>query len=176
MEKHHILCLDLGTTTGYALAAGDGASAVRLSSTWNLKPSRFEGGGMRFVKFTRALNQIHETWPISRVYFEAVRRHRGTDAAHVYGGLMGMLTAWCEERLIPYEGVGVGAIKKFWTGTGNADKEAMCAEARRRGYTVIDDNEADAIALRELKLSEIKDEDKQIAIAKRAVSDISLRA
>jgi crossover junction endodeoxyribonuclease RuvC len=109
---------------------------------------------MRFVKFTKALNQIYDVWPITQVWFEEVRRHRGTDAAHVYGGLMGTLTAWCEERSIPYDGEPVGTIKKFWTGSGNADKEAMKAEARNRGFTVIDDNEADAIALRELKLSE----------------------
>ena len=52
---------------------------------------------------------------------------QGVDAAHVYGGLMATLTAWCEHHNVPYEGVQVGTIKKHATGKGNADKPAMLA-------------------------------------------------
>ena len=149
----NILALDLGTTTGWALFS---PPAVTVSGTWGLKPGRFDGGGMRFVKFKSRLNELHAATSIQRVYFEEVRRHRGTDAAHVYGGLMATLTAWCEENKVPYEGVPVGEIKKNWTGKGNADKDAMIAEARRRGYEVIDDNEADALAILDLKLKEMR--------------------
>ena len=83
----------------------------------------------------------------SQVVFEEVRRHAATDAAHVYGGLMATLTKWCESEGIPYQGVPVGTIKKFWTGKGNGKKDVMIAEAKRRGFNVDDDNEADAIAL-----------------------------
>ncbi len=69
---------------------------------------------------------------------------------------MATLTAWCEERSIPYEGVPVGTIKKSWTGNGAAKKDAMIAEARKRGYEVIDDNEADALAILDLKLKEMR--------------------
>ena len=48
---------------------------------------------------------------------EEVRRHAGTDAAHVYGGLMATLTAWAELRGVPYEGVPVGTIKRFANST-----------------------------------------------------------
>lgn len=133
------LALDLGTTTGWAL----GASGFH-SGTISLKPSRFEGGGMRFLRFRRWLEEIGR---VDAVYFEEVRRHRGVDAAHVYGGLMGQLTAWCEETSIPYLGVPVGTIKRHATGKGNADKEAMIAAVKARGHAPADDNEADAIAL-----------------------------
>ncbi|MEO0035188.1 MAG: hypothetical protein RLZZ501_1211, partial [Pseudomonadota bacterium] len=79
--------------------------------------------------------------------FEEVRRHLGTDAAHVYGGLMGVLTAWAEVRGVPYQGVTVQHIKKHATGKGNADKAAVIEAMRARGYTPADDNEADALAL-----------------------------
>ncbi|MCX8006193.1 MAG: hypothetical protein N2688_14785, partial [Burkholderiaceae bacterium] len=46
-----------------------------------------------------------------------------------------------------YEGVPVGTIKRFATGRGNADKAAMIAAVRARGFAPADDNEADAIAL-----------------------------
>jgi Holliday junction resolvasome RuvABC endonuclease subunit len=145
-----ILALDLGTTTGYAWKA---AEMTIISGTWDLKPRRFEGGGMRFVRFREKLELLAKSCGIKTIYFEEVRRHLGTDAAHVYGGLMGVLTGWCEERNIPYEGIPVGTIKKFWTGLGNANKQQMIDEAVARGYAPVDDNEADAIALLAFKAS-----------------------
>ncbi len=142
-----LLSLDLGTKTGFCV----GTRKSHVSGVWNMKPSRFEGGGMRFVKFRAKLNEIRAAWPIERVAFEEVRRHAGTDAAHVYGGLMAVLTEWCETHEVPYEGVPVGTIKKHWTGKGNANKAAMMAAAEDRGYHVEDDNEVDAIALFWLK-------------------------
>ncbi|MEY3082847.1 MAG: hypothetical protein RJA94_2832, partial [Pseudomonadota bacterium] len=41
----------------------------------------------------------------------------------------------------------VGTIKRFATGKGNADKQAMIAAVRERGFESADDNEADAIAI-----------------------------
>ncbi|MCX7865170.1 MAG: hypothetical protein N2423_09090, partial [Novosphingobium sp.] len=68
-------------------------------------------------------------------------------AAHVYGGMLAVLTAWCEEHLVAYQGVPVGTIKRFITGKGNADKQAMIVAMRERGFEPEDDNEADAIAI-----------------------------
>jgi len=138
-----ILALDLGTTTGYAIGKPDNV----ITGTWNLAPSRGDGGGMRFVKFRARLIELHAAVGFEIVFYEEVRKHRGTAAAHVYGGLQAVLTAWCEENKIPYEAVPVGTIKKFATGKGNADKEAMKTAVRGWGYEPADDNEADAIAL-----------------------------
>lgn len=139
-----ILALDLGTTTGFAWSPAPGTI---ISGTWSLKPGKYDGAGMRGVKFLGHLAKLHYTSPVDRVAFEAVRRHIGTDAAHVYGGLMLVLQSWCEEMSIPYEGVPVGTIKKFWAGKGNAKKDAMIAEAVKRGFTPATDDEADALAL-----------------------------
>ena len=51
----------------------------------------------------------------------------GVDAAHVCGGLLATLSAWCEHHQIPYQGVPVGTIKKYATGKGHADKDEMIA-------------------------------------------------
>jgi hypothetical protein len=90
------------------------------------------------------------------VVFEEVRRHQGVDAAHVYGGLLAVLTAWCEEHGIPYQGVPVGTIKKNWTGKGNASKDQMMEEARSRGLNPVDDNEADALAIYDYAVAEFE--------------------
>lgn len=140
-----ILALDLGTTTGWAVRGADG---LITSGRENFKPRRFEGGGMRYLRFTNWLDEINRLCgPIGTIWFEEVRRHAGTDAAHIYGGLMGALTAWAELRSIPYAGVPVGTIKRHATGKGNANKEAMIAAAKARGFSPADDNEADAIAI-----------------------------
>ena len=140
-----ILALDLGTTTGWALRSRDGSIT---SGTMTFRPSRFEGGGMRYLRFRAWLSEIsHLARGIDRVVFEEVRAHAGTDAAHIYGGFLAHLTAWCEERELPYEGVPVGTIKRFATGKGNADKAAVIAALRERGFSPTDDNEADAIAI-----------------------------
>lgn len=140
-----ILALDLGTTTGWALRSAEG---LVTSGTLSLKPSRYDGGGMRYVRFRAWLNQLaRDAGPIGAIHFEEVRRHAGTDAAHVYGGLLATLTAWAETAGIPYQGVPVGTIKRHATGKGNAPKEAMIAAARARGFSPADDNEADAIAI-----------------------------
>ena len=140
-----ILALDLGTHTGWAVRLADGTIT---SGVFEFRPSRFEGGGMRYLRFRAWLEETMTlTGGISLVVFEEVRRHVGVDAAHAYGGWLATLTAWCEGRSIPYEGVPVGTIKRHATGKGNADKEAVIAAVRRLGFAPADDNEADALAI-----------------------------
>jgi hypothetical protein len=140
-----ILALDLGTTTGWAIRDFDG---LITSGTASFKPGRYDGGGMRYLRFTNWLTELDRlSGPIATIWFEEVRRHAGTDAAHVYGGLMASLTSWGELRGIPYDGVPVGTIKRHATGKGNANKVAMIAAAQARGFSPADDNEADAIAI-----------------------------
>ena len=139
------LALDLGTTTGWAIKSRDSQIAHGFVS---FKSQRFEGGGMRFLRFKHWLAEIKTmTGEINAVYFEEVRRHVGVDAAHVYGGLMATLTTWCEHHRIPYQGVPVGTIKKHATGKGNAGKADVIAAMRALGHPVTDDNEADALAI-----------------------------
>lgn len=140
-----LLALDLGTTTGWALRPPD---ARILSGTASFKPSRYDGGGMRYLRFRSWLDSTtSDAGGLAAVYFEEVRRHVGTDAAHLFGGFLATLSTWCEQNGVPYQGVPVGTIKRFIAGRGNADKEAVIAAVRARGFAPVDDNEADAIAI-----------------------------
>ena len=140
-----VLALDLGTQTGWALRGRDDTVT---SGSESFKPHRFEGGGMRYLRFKRWLTEVKQSADmIGAVFFEEVRRHAGVDAAHAYGGFMAHLTAWCEHHQIPYQGVPVGTIKRHATGKGNAGKQDVIAAVRRRSYQPADDNEADALAL-----------------------------
>ena len=127
---------------------GPCADGLVASGTVSFRPSRYDGGGMRYLRFTNWLTELDQlSGPIAAIWYEEVRRHVGTDAAHVYGGLMATLTAWAELRGVPYQGVPVGTVKRHATGKGNAGKEEMIAAARARGFRPSDDNEADALAI-----------------------------
>jgi Holliday junction resolvasome RuvABC endonuclease subunit len=140
-----ILALDLGTTTGWALRDRTGRIT---SGSQSFKPQRFEGGGMRFLRFKTWLAELKmHADGIDALVFEEVRRHASTDAAHAYGGFLATLTAWCEHHGVPYQGVPVGTIKKHATGSGRAGKDAVMAAVRARGHAPADDDEADALAL-----------------------------
>lgn len=138
------LALDLGTKTGWASIGSDGGI---LYGSALFQPGKFDGGGMRFLRFSRWIEDMHDACKMERIYFEAVRRHIGVDAAHVYGGFLSHLTAWAENKQIPYLGVPVQTIKKFITGKGNANKDEVIAAVKNRGFPVQNDNEADAVAL-----------------------------
>ena len=91
-----ILALDLGTMTGWALQS---AAARITSGTVSFRPSRYDGGGVRYLRFRAWLDGVAtDAGGIGVVHYEEVRRTSGTDAAHVYGGLLATLTAWCEQR------------------------------------------------------------------------------
>jgi len=136
------LALDLGTSTGWAMRSKTGQTQ---SGVLDLSGSRFEGGGMRYWRFEEWLQSL-PCMP-DRVVYEEVRRHVGTDAAHIYGGLQATLTSFCEQYGLPYEGVPVGTIKKFITGKGNANKQSVIEAVKSHGFEPADDNEADALAL-----------------------------
>jgi len=75
-----ILALDLGSILGWAIRSR-GAGIVH--GTVEFKNGRFEGGGMRWLRFTKWLQAMHdEHGPLEAIYFEEVRRHKGVDAAH----------------------------------------------------------------------------------------------
>ena len=140
-----ILALDLGTHTGWALRARDGTITSGAAS---FQPGRFEGAGMTFLRFRGWLEEIADlAHGLDTVVFEEVRRHVGTTAAHIYGGFLAHLTAWCEHERVPYRGVPVGTIKLHATGKGNASKEAVIAAMKAKGHAPGDDNEADALAI-----------------------------
>lgn len=136
-----VLGIDPGTHCGWCVM-GEGKV---YSGTWELKGSRYEGGGMRFLRLGQQLSQLLDSEQIGMVAFEEVRGHKGVDAAHIYGGIVATLTMECERRKLPYVGIPVGTVKKRATGKGNAGKPAMMEAARQMwpGWSG-DDNEADA--------------------------------
>jgi hypothetical protein len=62
------LALDLGTSTGWAIRGYDG---LITSGTASFKPGRYDGGGMRYLRFTNWLTEIDRlSGPISTIWYE----------------------------------------------------------------------------------------------------------
>jgi hypothetical protein len=130
-SRSAVLALDLATNTGWALRSANGQI---ISGTVSFRPSRYDGGGIRYLRFRSWLEGVAaDAGGIGVIHHEEVRRHVSTDAAHVHGGLLATLTSWCEQHGIPYQGVPVGTIKRHIAGKGNADKQAVIAAVRKRG-------------------------------------------
>jgi len=141
-----IIAIDIGTQTGWARSSRAGSIA---SGSQNFAAGRMEKPGHRWLKFRAFLNdqRAQAGNDIGAVYYEDVKQHAGTLAAHVYGGFLACLEMWCASNNVPLRPVGVGQVKKHWTGKGNADKAAMCETARAKGFRPKDNNEADALAI-----------------------------
>lgn len=140
-DMRAILALDLGTTTGWAYRGRDGGIA---SGSVDLSHDRYAGGGMRYLRMQNWLASLPK---VDVVYFEEVRRHLGTSAAHVYGGLLAVVSLWCEAQGVPYQGVPVGTVKRHVAGRGNASKGEVMQAVRRLGYEPESHDEADALAV-----------------------------
>lgn len=143
-----IVALDLGTKTGWA--TGQSTDQSRSMDLWGTEDfgakRRNESFGMRYIRFKAWLKEILGSGEGTMVVYEEVKRHAGTQAAHVYGGLMTHLAAYCDENGIEYTSIPVGTIKKHATGKGNSDKDKMIGAAKERWPSFEgDDNAADAL-------------------------------
>ena len=140
-----IIAIDPGTHCGWAVMRDDDSVD---SGTWDLTPRKHESAGMRYVRLLRHLDALNDG-SIETIVYELVSRHAGTTAAHVYGAIIGHLQSWAAMHGVAMAAYSVTAVKKHATGKGNANKAAMITAAREQwpSQTVLDDNQADALAV-----------------------------
>lgn len=150
-----ILAIDPGTHCGWAVRTAAGVPAFGV---WDLGIKRHESPGMRFLRLRTQLNTVRDAFSVRLVAYEEVRRHAGVSAAHIYGGIVATVQAWCAEHGVEHVGIPVATIKRKATGKGNADKVAMVAAARRAWPEVMldeDDNLADALWIAETAWADV---------------------
>lgn len=136
--KNKILALDIATNTGWKTETASGV--------WNLKPNRGESEGIRVVRFKAKVRELVDLEGINLIAYERpAGMHKSS--IMVASEMVGVLKDFCMERDIALACYSATEIKKYATGRGNANKEAMIKAARDRGYLPKDDNEADAILL-----------------------------
>lgn len=146
----NILALDIATKTGWKTGTSSGV--------WNLKPNRGESEGMRVVRFKAKVRELIELENINVVAYE---RPAGMHKASIMvaSEMVGVLKDLCIEKEVELACYSASEIKKFATGKGNANKEAMLKAAIQQGYDPRDDNEADAIHLYNLAKKDLYERD-----------------
>jgi len=138
-----VLALDIASTTGWCLDKG-------LYGTWNFKTRKDESMGMKLIRFRAKLKEFNELEDLQVIVYERPAGRHANSIIH-QAKLIAVLEEFCEQNSIDYRSYSATEIKKFATGKGNANKEAMINSAIDKwGYDGDDDNEADAIHMREL--------------------------
>ncbi|MFJ1149010.1 hypothetical protein [Bordetella bronchiseptica] len=140
----NILALDLGTKLGWAVRGRDGRTS---HGTEVFTPRASWSPGQRWLRARSFLVEVITQRQVHAIAYEDVKRHTGTDAAHAYGAFLCIVEMLADSHRLRLLPVGVGTIKKHWTGKGNADKADMIAEAKARGFRPETDNDADALAI-----------------------------
>ena len=143
-----IIGIDLGTHCGYAvMSVAGGQGSAMVSGAWDFTLTKYDSPALRVVRFKTALASLLALDTVSVVFYELVRRHRGVQAAHVYGALMTALMEVCNTYGVPYQSVTVQEAKKHVSGKGNASKDEVMKGVRRLGFKPVTEDEADAIAI-----------------------------
>ena len=133
MKRRIVLGIDPASACGWA-RVGFPSGLVLNHGVWTLQHGRLEGGGMMFVRLETWLLEVTAQRP-DIIAMEDVRRHLGTAAAQLYGGITATIARVCEEIGATYTGVPVGTWKKLATGRGNASKDEVRAAAGKRWPT-----------------------------------------
>lgn len=141
-----LLALDIATHTGWKTESASGV--------WSLKPNRGESEGMRVVRFKAKVRQMIELEHINLIAYE---RPAGLHKSSIMvaSEMVGVLKDLCIEVGVDLCCYSASEIKKFATGKGNANKDAMVKSAKELGFNPEDDNEADAIHLYNLVADEL---------------------
>lgn len=152
-----VLALDLGTKLGWAVRARDGKV---MHGTQVFTPRASWAPGQKWQRFRSWLSTTITEHNITQIAFEDVKRHGPGQvlAAHAYGGFRAMLEMVADQHRVTLVPFGVGQIKKHWTGSGVAKKDEMVMQAKVRGFRVVDDNNADALAILHLAIASEKGE------------------
>jgi Holliday junction resolvasome RuvABC endonuclease subunit len=138
-----VLSLDVASETGWALESN-------VYGTWDFKTRKDESMGMKLIRFEGKLKEINDNLGLDIIIYERPAGRHANSIIH-QSKLIAVLEKFCEENKIEYRAYSAKEIKKFATGNGNASKEAMIKAAREKyKYEGSNDNEADAIHLREL--------------------------
>lgn len=144
-----LLALDLGTKTGVAYGEVGIPAARVVSETWALPSGGREDVGPFMSAFEQALSDRLMRGVTVLVYEAPFLGGKLANSMHTARRIMG-LPAICEmlayRRGIPCFECVIPTVRSHFADHGRADKEQVMRSARRRGFTIANHHEADAVA------------------------------
>jgi len=142
----NILALDLGTKTGWATRWG--GQPIR-AGTWEFPAKKGPCCKIdpRLVMFRHKLEESRDSFDL--LVYEDVQFMRGRAQAFLWSGFRTVLWLFAHDHKIPVICCPVKTLKKYATGNGNADKDAMALAYYEKtglapGKDPLDDNAIDA--------------------------------
>jgi hypothetical protein len=146
-----VIALDLGSTTGIACGNGprpDGSEFIKFTGKGGFTPKCFYEF-YKYLDYTIATTIRLGEGEIQLVIEKPNAHMPGYAGVKVHFGMLGVALSLEGKYtdLVTSHVVPALTIKKYWTGSGRAKKPDMIAEAQKRGYDIVDDNEADSVAL-----------------------------
>ena len=147
-----ILAIDPGLSPGWAVFFSE---SDRIESGVQVfRARRGESPGMRYLYFRTWLDRILNRIKPDLIVYE-MSHLRGGAATQIQVGLTSRIEEICSVLKTDYMKVHSGAVKKFITGSGRANKEDMIAAAnkifqnqkRSPGREITSDDEADAVCI-----------------------------
>lgn len=153
-----LLAIDPGQHLG--IAVFDAGTLVHYECK-HLRKKASDSKGMILTRLQIILEELLAQHSPDTIVYELVSRHIGTHAAHMYGAIEGLLHIIAEKYGLAMVSVPVKHIKKFTTGSGNADKQKMLETANTL-YTLelTNDNVADAILIGHTYIHDVSTEDR----------------
>lgn len=149
-----ILALDLGTNLGWASychVKGATAGTLVLASDKALRDAKKLRLDRRLDIRIQALSLWLESQPVDLLVWEDVKFCSSQAQGHLWGSMRGVLWSFAARRGILTDCLDTGKLKKWTTGSGSADKQAMEQAIRFRWPELVrseyDDNAYDALAL-----------------------------
>jgi Holliday junction resolvasome RuvABC endonuclease subunit len=137
-EKKVILAIDQASHCGWALSKD-------LYGVWDLTTKKDEDMGMKLIRFRNKLKEVCTSEGVEMIVYERVAGMHTASIIHA-AKMVAIIETFCTENGINYTAFSAQEVKKFATGKGNANKDAMVKAAQEQyGYPGTDDNVADAL-------------------------------
>jgi Holliday junction resolvasome RuvABC endonuclease subunit len=142
-----LFALDLAERVGFAY--GEPADDPTVKSGVYVLPKTGLDIGQYLVAFDDWFRPMLEFTKADRVIFEATILVPGNSVqtARKLMALAGFTEYACKRAGIRCNDAPIKTVKQYFAGHGNATKAEMIAAAEGRGFDVVDDNQADALAV-----------------------------
>jgi hypothetical protein len=149
------LAIDLGSNLGWALHSSSGI----VSGVLSLKEKgKFSSTGFELFYHWMTAHLLIATDKGGKIEnFEMIVEvpHCGKFMAanRILFGLLALVNMFCSNNEIKLTEYRPKAIKKYWSGNGNANKAQMLAASKERGMTIKSHDENDSLAMLYFHLS-----------------------
>ena len=149
----NVMGIDQATETGIAFQMKGMINPTVF--IWDLSIGTHETCGLKWLRFESRLREFLQRKKIQALAYEMPAGRNQKPLLHS-AKLIAIIEKVCAEDEVEYIELTPSEVKKFATGNGNANKEAMIVAAKELwDYTGDNDNEADAMHILQLLKSKI---------------------